>query len=136
MESALISGAACVVGFLVSRAGLAAYRSGIPENVLPYWIHYSMDGVVTMALPLIAVATAAVFALVPAYIVSRTEIVSVLKEGGRTDTGRRGAGWAATAFLAVELALAVVLLTQVGAATVNSFAHDVPSDRLLDHTRC
>ena len=135
MESALISGGACVVGFLVSRAGLAAYRGGVPENVLPYWIHYSMDGVVTTALPLLAVATAAVFALVPAYIVSRTEVVSALKEGGRTGTGRRGAGWAATAFLAVELALTVVLLTQVGAATVNSFAHDVPSDRLLDDTR-
>ena len=135
IESALIGIAACGLGFVISRAGLLAHRNGIPENLLPYWINYSVDAVTLVAVPAIALVTAAVFALIPAHAASHTDVVSVLKDGGRSETGRRGASWAATSFLAVELALAVVLLTQVGAATINSFFNDVPTDRLLDDTR-
>ena len=111
------------------------YRSGIPEGVLPYWIDYSMDGVVAAALPLIAALVTVVFALLAAFAVSRTAVITVLKDGGRADTGRRASRWPGTAFLTVELALAIVLLTQVGATTVNSLAHDVPTDALLQDTR-
>lgn len=135
IESTFIGVAACAVGFLVSRTALAAYGSGVPAGVLPYWIDYAVDRVVAIALLVISLATVVVCALVPAFVVSRTEVVSVLKDGGRADTGRASSGWGATAFLGLELALAVVLLTQVGAATVNSLAHDVPTDRLLYDTR-
>ena len=135
MESALIGGAACGLGFVISRAGVLANRNGIPENLLPYWINYSLDAVTLLALPAIALVTAAVFALVPAFAVSRTDVVSVLKDGGRADTGRRGSGWAATTFLAVELALAIMMLAQIGAPTISSFSNDVPTDRLLEDRR-
>jgi putative ABC transport system permease protein len=135
MESALIGIAACGLGFVISRAGLLAHRNGIPENALPYWINYSVDAVTLVALPAIAVATAAVFALIPAYAASRTDVVSVLKDGGRADTGRHGAGRAATAFLAAELALAIVLLAQVGAPSITSLGNSIPTDRLLDDRR-
>jgi len=135
MESALIGGVACALGFVISRAGVAANRNGIPENLLPYWINYSVDAVTLAGLPAIALVTAAVFALIPAYAASRTDVVSVLKDGGRADTGRRGAGRAATAFLAVELALAILLLAQVGAPSISSLGNDVPTDRLLEDRR-
>ena len=135
IESALIGGAACALGFVISRAGVLANRNGIPENLLPYWINYSVDAVTLLALPAIALVTAAVFALVPAFAVSRTDVVSVLKDGGRADTGRRGSGWAATTFLAVELALAIMMLAQIGAPTISSFSNDVPTDRLLEDRR-
>ncbi len=135
IESALIGGAACALGFVISRAGVLANRNGIPENLLPYWINYSVDAVTLLALPAIALVTAAVFAIVPAFAVSRTDVVSVLKDGGRADTGRRGSGWAATTFLAVELALAIMMLAQIGAPTISSFSNDVPTDRLLEDRR-
>ena len=135
MESALIGGAACGLGFVISRAGVLANRNGIPENLLPYWINYSVDTITLVALPAIALVTATVFAIVPAFAVSRTDVVSVLKDGGRADTGRRGSGWAATTFLAVELALAIMMLAQVGAPTISSFSNDVSTDRLLEDRR-
>ena len=134
MESALIAAVACGLGFVISRAGLVAQQNRVPENALPYWINYSMDAVTLVAAPAITVATAVVFALIPAFAASRTDVVLVLKDGSRGDTGRRGTGRAATAFLAVELALAIVLLTQVG-RNVNPFGRDVPTDRLLDDRR-
>ncbi|WP_291984498.1 ABC transporter permease [Luteitalea sp.] len=134
MESTLMGALASALGLLVSRVALAAYRAGVPDNILPYWIDYSLDRVVVMILVALAIATVAACALVPAFVVSRADAASVLKDGGRAETGRRSRGWASTAFLAAELALAVVLLTQVGAATVNSLAHDVPTNHLLDDT--
>jgi len=132
VESLLMGAIASALGLLISRLALAAYRRGVPEGILPYWIDYSLDRMVMTILVALAIATVASCALVPAVVVSRSEAASVLKDGGRAETGRRSRGWALTAFLAAELALAIVLLTQVGAATVNSFAHDVPTDRLLD----
>lgn len=132
VESMLMGAVASALGLLISRVALAAYRAGVPDNILPYWIDYSLDRVVVMILVALAIATVAACALVPALVVSRADAASVLKDGGRAETGRRSRGWASTVFLAVELALAIVLLTQVGAATVNSVAHDVPTNHLLD----
>lgn len=134
VESMLMGAVASALGLLISRVALAAYRAGVPDNILPYWIDYSLDRVVMMILVALAIATVAACALLPAFVVSRADAASVLKDGGRAETGRRSRGWASTAFLAAELALAIVLLTQVGAATVNSLALDAPTDQLLDNT--
>lgn len=134
LESAVMAVGACALGLVVSRVALAGYRAAVPDGILPYWNDYSLDGAVFLGLAVLGVAVSAGCALVPAWLVSRTEAASVLKDGGRTETSRPSRGWASTVFLAVELALAIVLLTQVGAATVNALAHDVPTDRLLDDT--
>lgn len=134
LESALVGAMAAALGLLVSRVALAAFRTGVPDNVLPYWIDYSFDQRVLTVLVVLAVATVSVGSLLPAVVVSSTDAALVLKDGGRVDTGRRRRGWVSTAFLAVELALAVVLLTQVGAATVNSWGQHAPTDFLLEDT--
>ena len=74
-----------------------------------------------------------VFALVPAWQASRTAAVDVLNDGGRADTGRAGR-LGASLFLAVQLGLAVVLVTQVGVAALNG-GERLTTDRLLEDDR-
>jgi putative ABC transport system permease protein len=107
------------------------FKTAIPERVLPYWIHYSVDGRVIAALILVSMVSVVAFALLPAVRVSKPDVNGVLKDGGRAGTGDRSTGRWSTAFLVAEFALAVVLLAQI----VVSFRESSPplaSDRAID----
>jgi putative ABC transport system permease protein len=110
VEGAVIAASAAAVGLLLAVAGIRAFRSAIPGDALPYWFDYSIDGRVLGALIGVAVLTVFVFALLPAIQASRTDVMAVLKDGGRSSSpgGRRVL---APVFLGAQLALAVVLLS-------------------------
>jgi putative ABC transport system permease protein len=134
VESVVVAAAASALGLALSRAGVAVYRGWIPDGLLPYWFDYSLNPPLVAALGALALATLVVFAVVPAFHASRTAVVTVLKDGGRGDTGRRGAALGGSVFLGVQLGLAIVLAAQVGVATVT---RDEPlaTDRALDDAR-
>ncbi len=124
---AILGGAA---GLVVSLAGVRLFRSLIPENVLPYWNDYTMDTGAFAALVVASFVTVFIFALVPAIQASRTDVNAVLKDGGRAITSSRSRRWT-TAFLTAQLALAVILLAQVGVESLASQT-GIPSDAAID----
>lgn len=128
LESALMALVAGGLGLLLSLAGVSAYRSGVPSGVLPYWFDYSMDGTVFAAVWALAFTSVLIFAIGPAVQASRVAAMDVLKSGGRAETGSgSGRAWA-TAFLAIQLGLAVVLVGQVGRAALEVRGPALPSD--------
>ena len=81
-----------------------------------------------------ALVTVVVFAVLPALHASRTTVVDVLKDGGRADTGRRATRVGGSAFLGLQLGLAIVLVAQIGIATLTS-DQPSPTDARLDDPR-
>ena len=127
VEGVLLAVAGGAAGAVVSVAGVRVFSSAIPERVLPYWVHYSVDGRVIAALIVVSMAAVLLFALLPAVRASRPDVNGLLKSG--PIAGERAAQRWATGFLVAEYALAVVLLAQV----VVSFRAGVPQVR-SDHT--
>src|SRR4029453_10609841 len=116
---------------LVAIGGVRVFRRAIPADALPYWFDYSLDWRVLTALIGVSAATVLVFALVPAIQASRTDVLTVLKEGGRSaGAGRRRV--VATMFLAAQLALAVVLLAHL-AVNVRLDRSGLASDAIFDN---
>lgn len=124
----------CVLGGAValgvSVGGVRLFRSAIPDNTLPYWLDYALDLRVLAALVGVSLATVLIFGLLPAMQASRTDVNRVLKDGGRSASGRSARRLTA-AFLTAEFALSVVLLANAVAAILDR-APRVPSDALLE----
>jgi predicted permease len=130
IEGVVLAAAGATIGFGVSLASVRLFRSAIPQNALPYWIDYSVDGRVIAALGGVALLTVLLFALLPALHASKSDVNAILKEGGRLGSGGRGRRWT-TVFLTAEFALAVVLLSQV-VVSIRDVGPPLPSDRALD----
>ncbi len=129
-EAAVIAAAGGVFGALFSRAGVALFESALPEGALPYWIHYRIDGGVFAGLVVVSLATIVVFGLIPSLQASRTDVNRTLKDGGRTSTAHSRAGWLTAGFLTVELALAMIMLTQIAIVTLRANT-DLPTDAVI-----
>jgi predicted permease len=130
VEGAVIAASGAAVGLLVGIAGVRGFRAAIPGDALPYWFDYSVDWRVLAVLIGVAALTVFVFALVPAIQASRTDVIAVLKDGGRSNSpGRRR--FLAPMFLAAQLALAVVLLAHF-AVNLRSGGPGPASDVIFD----
>ena len=132
IEGATLAALGGAFGLAIGVAGVRLFSAGIPTGELPYWIEYSSDARVFAALVAVSAATVLLFALLPAIKGSKPDLNIVLKEGGRTATGTRGRRWA-TAFLAAEFGLAVILLANF-VGTLRGTAPDLPSDAALQTT--
>jgi predicted permease len=131
VEGLVIAGFGAGTGLLVAIGGVRVFRRAIPADALPYWFDYSLDWRVLTALIGVSAATVLVFALVPAIQASRTDVLTVLKEGGRpAAAGRRRV--VATIFLVAQLALAVVLLAHL-AVNVRIDRPGLASDAIFDN---
>jgi predicted permease len=113
VESVVLAVAGAVVGGAVSMAGVRLFRLGVPQDAMPYWFHYSMDMTIFAALVAISLGTVIIFGLVPALHSSRTDASRILKDGGWGGTGRLGARWLTTGFMATQLGLSVVVMSYV-----------------------
>jgi predicted permease len=130
VEGVVIATCGAGVGLLVAVGGIRVFRRAIPSDALPYWFDYSIDWRVLAALVGVSAATVLVFALVPAIQASRTDVVTVLKDEGRSGgTSRRRI--LATMFLVAQLALAVVLLAHL-AVNVRLSRPELASDTIFD----
>ncbi len=117
IESACLAtmGGLAGLGFAIAAVRLLAwsYPASAP---LPYWIAFTVDSRVLAMLVLTCAASVLIFGLVPALQGARADANGVLANGRRhTSGGRRARFWRVT-FLAVELALTLVLLTNVSMA--------------------
>jgi predicted permease len=131
VEGLVIAAFGAGTGLIVAIGGIRVFRRAIPDDALPYWFDYSIDWRVLAALIGVSAVTVLVFALVPAIQASRTDVLTVLKDGGRSNTvGRRRV--LATMFLAAQLALAVVLLAGL-AVNVRISRPGLASDAIFDN---
>jgi putative ABC transport system permease protein len=130
IESTVLAGAAGVLGLMVSLAGVRLFASAIPQNILPYWLHYAMDARIFAALIAVSFGTVLIFGLVPAFQASRIDVNRVLKDGGRSGTTTGGARRWTTTFLVAEFALTVVVLAQVVVSNRNT-VRELPSDAAI-----
>ncbi|MGH9308125.1 MAG: FtsX-like permease family protein, partial [Vicinamibacterales bacterium] len=132
IEGAVLAALGGLAGLGVAVAGVRLFSAAIPDQVLPYWFDYSVDVRVLAALIGVSAASVFLFALLPALQASKSDVTLVLKDGGRTSTGR-GLRWT-TAFLALEYGLAVVLLAHF-VVNVRTAAPALATDRALDTDR-
>lgn len=130
-ESAIIAAGGALLGVLVSFAGVRVFTTAIPPNTMPYWFDYRMDTDVLVALAAVAIATVFVFGIVPALHASKADVHAVLKGSGRGILHvARSRRWA-SAFMAFELAVSVVMMAYL-VADVQAPRYDLPTDRALD----
>jgi predicted permease len=110
-ESVMLGIAGGGIGLLLAKWGTRAILRALPES-LPRTEEIGMDGHVLFFTLGISVVTGIVFGLVPALKTLRPDMHETLKEGGRGSSGARHR--TQTVFVAVEMAMAVVLLIGAG----------------------
>jgi putative ABC transport system permease protein len=112
-ESVLLGMVSGPIGIALAYAGVGALRAGVPADDIPYLIQFRVDERTLLYTVLISVVTGVIFGLAPAIHAARADLVSALREGGRTGEG--GARNRARNLLVIaEVAVSIVLL--VGAA--------------------
>ncbi|HEX8360794.1 MAG TPA: ABC transporter permease [Longimicrobium sp.] len=109
-ESAILSLAAGAAGAALAVAGVRVFVAMFPpENAIPTWIHFRVDGPVLLYTLALAMATGLLFGVAPALRASRADLQTTLREGGRGAAGRTGklAGLLVVAQVALSLTLLV-----------------------------
>lgn len=129
-ESALLAACGGGVGLALSLLALRVLRAMVPADTLPYWMTFTMDGRVLVALCVLCLGTVFIFGLAPALNVSKTDVNHVMKEGGRTGTGSKRARRWTTAFLTAEFGLTMVLLAGF-VTNIQSIRRTAREDRIL-----
>jgi putative ABC transport system permease protein len=129
IEASALAAVSAVVGLGIATAGVRLFQSLIPDNVLPYWFDYSIDGRVLGMLVGVSAATILVFGVIPAISGSRTDVNRALKD--TRELGSRGTRRWSAVFLTAEFALAVVMLVQIGLGLRLS-RPELPSDAAID----
>jgi predicted permease len=112
-ESVLLSAAAALAGLAVAWGGLQIVMTLRPAN-LPRLDETSVDGTVLFFTAVLAIITGVVFGLLPALQLSRPDVTSVLKDGGRSGTAGRSRQLARRGLVVVQLASSVVLALGAG----------------------
>ena len=113
IESTLLAVLGVGAGLIVSVTGLRWLSAMVPTGALQYWMTFTIDGRVLVVLTAVSAVSVLVFGLAPAAHLLRLDINQIIKDSGRTaDAGIPARRWT-TAFLALEFALTLVLLTLV-----------------------
>jgi len=113
VEGMLLAAIAGLVGLGLSYVGLRIFTSAMPENGLPFWVAFTMDGRVFGVLAAVSLGTVLLFALAPALHVARADVNDLLKEAGRTSSGgTRARRWTA-GLLAAQFGITVILVSSV-----------------------
>jgi predicted permease len=110
-ESIVLAVSGAVVGVLVAILSVKVLMANSPVRI-PRADAIGIDAPVLLFATLVAAATALVFGLVPALIMSRTELQDALKDGSK-GSGAQGRAMRSTLVVA-EVALAVILLSGAG----------------------
>jgi predicted permease len=114
VESVMLSTAGGVFGGLIAVWSVRVYNLlANPPNSYNHW-EYAMDDRVLVYFVAISVGTGLLFGLAPAGRLSRLDVNSTLKDGGRGTSGGRRRNRLSRLLVIAEVALAVVLLMGAG----------------------
>ena len=119
IESLMLSSVGAICGWWIARWGVWAYALAERGPGRSSWriLDYTMDYHVLGYLVAISIGTAFLFGLAPALRLSKLDINSALKEGGRGAAGGGRGGRLSAVLVIAEVALAVVLLAGAGVMT-------------------
>jgi putative ABC transport system permease protein len=123
-ESLVVAVLGAALGSGLAMAGLRLFASAIPAGVLPAWLRYEPDVRVLAVLAAACLGSVVVFGLAPALHVSRTDVNSALKEGGRMGSHVVRSRRLTAVFLIAQFALTIVLLANVVLAERQSLAQE------------
>jgi putative ABC transport system permease protein len=116
-ESVLLSLAGAALGLLLAKWGVRLIQQGMPAEIERYilgWKEMGIDGR-ALGFTLLAAVLAGILAgIAPAWQCSRPNLTDALKEGGRGGSTSKARHWLRNILVAVEVALAVVLLVGAG----------------------
>ena len=133
-ESLVLSVAGGAAGLLLAWWGLQALRAFVANRIPVYGLENTgIDGTVLAFTAGASILSGVVFGLVPAFSAAGASLNDALKEGGRTGSASRGKR-ARSAFVVVEIALALVLLVGAG-LLVRSFARLMEVDAGFDASK-
>ena len=114
VESLLLSTAGGLFGWLIAVGAVRLFRIlTVPFNFYG-WIDYSMDARVLGYLIIVSLGTGVLFGLVPALRLSKFDVNSSLKEGGRGSSAGVHSRRLSGLLVVSEMALAIVLLAGAG----------------------
>lgn len=114
VESVMLSGLGGLAGWWIGKWGVRAFSAAMAEKSSWLIVDYRMDSQVLLYLIAISVATGLLFGLAPALRLSRLDVNSTLKDGGRGSTGGGRTKYLSGLLVTGEMALAVVLLAGAG----------------------
>ncbi|HEY4319574.1 MAG TPA: ABC transporter permease [Gemmatimonadales bacterium] len=120
VESLILSLVGAAVGLVIAYASVKALVTAGPANI-PRVGEIAIDGRVALFTLAIALMTGAVFGLVPAAQLWRTNLQGALKDGSRGGTHDRAGQRVRKSLVVAEVALALTLLTG-GGLLLKSFA--------------
>ena len=113
LESLALSLTGGLLGLGLAALALAIGRSVLPES-LPRVSEIGLDWWVVAFAVLLGVLTGLLCGLAPAFAALRTDVIGVLKEGGRSGTVSGAHARLRSALVIAEIAIALVLLTASG----------------------
>jgi putative ABC transport system permease protein len=108
-ESVCIGLLSAPIGIAIAWFGIRLLDSSMPQDQVPYFIHWSLDGRALAYTIGISALTGIIFGLVPAFQAVKGDLQSSLKEGGRGHAGGSRA-WLRNTLVVAEVALSLVLL--------------------------
>ena len=111
VESLVLASAGGVCGLALSYPGIQVFRNLPANSAPPYWVQFTMDGMVFSYFAALCVGSALVCGLVPAWHASRTSLAATLNDAGRGSAGSRSRRRWTGAFVVAQVAAALVLLT-------------------------
>jgi putative ABC transport system permease protein len=132
-ESVLLSASGGILGLGLGYAGMAALRAAIPPNTLPAEANVVLDIRVLAFTFAVSVLTGIVFGLVPAIVVTRGDVASVMKDRARGASTGASRKTLRGALAVAQVALAFVLLTGAG-LLMRSFSRMLSADMGFDST--
>jgi putative ABC transport system permease protein len=116
-ESVMLSVTGALLGLLLANWGVRLIHQGMPPEVGRYIVGWNEMGIDRRALAftlLASVLAGVLSGIAPAWQCSRPNLTDALKEGGRGGTAGKGRHVLRNVLVAVEVALAVVLLVGAG----------------------
>ena len=113
VESVMLSLTGGILGWFISIWGLRAFEASVRDRI-PAWMHFSMDYRGFVYLAAISIGTGLLFGLAPALRLSRLDVNTSLREGGRGSSGGTRTRYLSGLLVVTEMTLAVVLLVGAG----------------------
>ena len=122
VESVVIAAVAGVVGLGLASIGLNAILALVPPNTIPDEADITLNMPVLFFSLGVSMATSVIFGLAPALYATSTDLVSSLRETGRSVTGGRHQAFLRKSLVVAEVALSLVLLVASGLLIRTSLA--------------
>ena len=114
VESVLVGVLGGIGGLLIAIWGVHMFDLAVANVGKPYWIVFRMDFTVFGYLAAICLFTGLLFGIAPAIQLSKVDLNTTLKEGGRGASGGSRSRYLAGSLVVVEVALSMVLLVGAG----------------------